>query len=132
MARTLPDGLRALRHRNFRLWLAADVVSISGWWMQVVAQNWLVLQLSGSATQLGWSVAAQSLPPLVLGLWAGTLVDRLPRRALLVVTQSVSAALALSLAVLAATGVAQVWMVDLLAVATGVVGLFNGPAVGAF
>src|SRR5947209_15507288 len=100
MARTLPDGLRALRHRNFRLWIAADVVSIAGWWMQVVAQNWLVLQLSHSPAQLGWSVAAQSMPALVLGLYAGTLVDRLPRRALLVVTQSASALLALALAAL--------------------------------
>lgn len=132
MARTLPDGLRALRHRNFRRWLAADVVSIAGWWMQVVAQNWLVLQISGSPAQLGWSVAAQSVPALVLGLWAGSLVDRLPRRSLLLVTQSLSALLAFALAALAASGGAQVWMVNVLAVATGLVGLVNGPAASAF
>ncbi|MDQ1680000.1 MAG: hypothetical protein QOI42_859 [Frankiaceae bacterium] len=132
MDRTLPDGLRALRHRNFRRWLAADVVSIAGWWMQIVAQNWLVLQISGSAAQLGWSVAAQSAPALVLGLWAGSLVDRLPRRSLLLVTQSLSAVLAFALAALAASGGAQVWMVNALAVATGIVGLVNGPAAGAF
>ncbi|MCU1677511.1 MAG: yfmI-like uncharacterized MFS-type transporter, partial [Frankiales bacterium] len=132
VAWTLPDGLRALRHRNFRWWLAADVVSIAGWWMQLVAQNWLVLQISHSPAQLGWSVAAQSLPALTCGLWAGALVDRLPRRAVLVATQSASAVLAFGLAALAASGGAQLWMVNAVAVATGVVGLFNGPAAAAF
>src|SRR5690242_7538112 len=80
-------SLRALRHRNFRWIASAGCLSVTGTWMQVVAQNWLVLRLTGHATAVGVVIALQALPSVALGLLAGSLADRLVKRRLLVATQ---------------------------------------------
>jgi MFS family permease len=110
---------RALRLYNYRLFFISQVVSMSGTWMQAVAQSWLVLQLTHSGVDLGITVGLQFGPVLVLGAWAGALADRVNKRKLLIVTQSVAAGLALVLGVLTATDVVTVWMIWVLAALTG-------------
>ena len=119
-----PRGLfsrtfRALHVYNYRLFFFSQVVSMSGTWMQGVAQAWLVLQLSGSSVDLGITVGLQFGPILVLGAWSGALADRVDKRKLLLATQSVAAVLALVLGVLTVTDVVTVWMIWLLAALTG-------------
>ena len=115
----LQRTFRSLRVYNYRLFFFSQVVSMSGTWMQSIAQNWLVLSLTGSALDLGIPVGLQFGPVLVFGAWGGALADRVDKRKLLMGTQSVAAALALALGVLAATGVVTVWMVWVLAGLTG-------------
>jgi MFS family permease len=110
---------RALRIRNYRLFFFGQLVSMSGTWMQSVAQNWLVLQLTGSGVDLGITVGLQFGPVLVLGAWAGALADRADKRKLLIVTQTAAAVLALILGVLTVTDVVAVWMIWVLAGVTG-------------
>ncbi|MFN8620433.1 MAG: MFS transporter [Chloroflexota bacterium] len=125
--RTLPTGLRAFRHRNFRLFYGGQAISLVGTWMQQVAQGWLVLQLTNDAFALGLVAAAQFLPVMFLGLFGGVAADAIPKRTGLIVTQSVSGLLALVLGVLVVTGHVQVWQVILLALALGVVNAFDMP-----
>ena len=115
----LQRTFRSLRNYNYRLYFIGQVVSMTGTWMQAVAQSWLVLQLSASSLDLGITVGLQFGPVLFLGAWAGVLADRVDKRRLLIVTQSVAAALALILGVLAATDVVTVWMIWVLAGLTG-------------
>src|SRR5688500_13668959 len=82
----LARTFEALRHRNFRLYLAGNAVSNSGTWMQKVAQAWLVLELTGSGTMLGLTAAAQQLPMLLIGPWGGLLSDRFDKRKILLWT----------------------------------------------
>ncbi|WP_208029542.1 MFS transporter [Rhabdothermincola sediminis] len=119
---------RALSARNYRLYIARQVVSVSGTWMQTVAQAWLVLRLTGSGVALGVTTALQFLPMLVLGPWAGVIADRSDKRRLLLATQSAAGSLALVLGVLTATGAVQLWMVFLLALGLGLVNAFDMPA----
>ena len=116
----LSRTFRSLRIHNYRLFFFSQVVSMSGTWMQGVAQSWLVLQLSGSSVDLGITVGLQFGPVLVLGAWAGALADRVDKRKLLLVTQAAAAVLALVLGLLTVTDVVTVWMVWLLAALTGV------------
>ncbi|MGZ6804153.1 MAG: MFS transporter, partial [Nocardioidaceae bacterium] len=103
---------RALSNRNYRLYLAGGVVSNVGTWMQRVAQDWLVLQLThNSGSALGLTTGLQFLPILLLSPYAGVLADRFPKRRLLQVTQVMMAIPALLLGVLAMTGMAQSWHV---------------------
>lgn len=124
--------LRPLRERNYRLWAAADIVSVCGTWMQVLALNWLVLKITGSAAAMGVSVLLQAVPGVLLAGWGGALADRLPCRAVLVGCQGVR--IALSLALLAAAGAetAVLPVVYAVTVASGVVGALEGPALGRF
>jgi MFS family permease len=119
---------RSLHEPNYRRFFTGHAVSVIGTWMQRVAQDWLVLTLTGSGVALGISAALQFGPVLVLGLWGGAVVDRLDRRRLIIATQSAQAVLAGTLAVLTLTGVAQLWMVYGLALALGVVTVFDSPA----
>ncbi|WP_141926284.1 MFS transporter [Haloactinospora alba] len=120
---------RSLAVRNFRLFAGGQVVSNTGTWMQRIAQDWLVLQLSGgSGIALGLTTALQLLPMLLLGLWGGTLVDRLGKRRLLFVTQASQSVLALALGVLATAGIANVWHVYVFAFALGIVTVVDNPA----
>lgn len=123
---------RALAHRNYRLFFFGQAVSVSGTWMQIVAQAWLVLKLTNSGAALGLIIAAQTLPVLIGGAWAGVIADRVDRRRLLVATQSAATLLALTLGVLTLTGVVQLWMVALLAAGLGCVNMFDIPARQAF
>jgi MFS family permease len=119
---------RSLHEPNFRRYFVGHAVSIAGTWAQRVAQDWLILTLTGSGVALGFSTVLQFGPVLLLGMWGGAVVDRLDRRRLLIVTQSVQAVLAAVLGTLALTGVVQLWMVYALALALGVVTVFDNPA----
>ncbi|MGB2938937.1 MAG: MFS transporter [Candidatus Dormiibacterota bacterium] len=123
---------RALTARNYRLFFFGQIVSVSGTWMQIVAQAWLVLKLSNSGAALGLVIAAQTLPVLIGGAWGGVIADRVDRRRLLVLTQSVAAVLALTLGVLTLTGTVQLWMVVLLAAGLGCVNMVDIPTRQAF
>jgi MFS family permease len=111
--------------------MAAGTVSVMGSWMQAAAQSWVVLRLTGSSAALGLSVSLQALPSLLLGLWGGVLADRLPRRRLLVVTQSAHASLAFLLAMLMATGHLSVGLLMVTALIAGLISATEGPASGA-
>lgn len=118
----------ALTIRNYRLWFIGQGISLSGTWMQTVAQALLVLQLTGSGTSLGLVTALQTLPVLVLGPWAGVIADRFPKRPVLYFTQSVSGILGLLLGLLVATGTVHIWMVYVIAVGLGVIKAIDVPA----
>ena len=120
--------LRSLSHRNYRLFLTGHSVSVIGTWMQRVAQDWLVLELTDDAVAVGTAAALQFLPMLVFGLWGGVLVDRWDRRRLLLATQTASGVLAAALAVVVLAGVVELWMVFALALALGFVTVLDNPA----
>ena len=122
----------SLQYRNYRLYLIGQGISLCGSWMQIIAQSWLVLRLSGSGTALGLAGGLQSLPMLVLSPWFGVLIDRLPKRRILYVTQTLSALLALALGILVQTGSVQLWMVYLFALALGMVNAVDYPTRQAF
>jgi MFS family permease len=118
----------SLRNRNFRLFVGGQVVSNTGTWMQRVAQDWLVLQLSGgSGTALGITTALQFLPLLLFSLWGGVLADRLPKRTVLVITQAVMGLQALVLGLLVVTHQAELWQVYVLAFLLGSVTALDNP-----
>ena len=123
----LPEGLRAFRHRNFRLFFSGQCVSLIGTWMQQVAQGWLVLQLTNDPLALGFVSVAQFLPVMILGLFGGIAADAMPKRTGLLITQSSQAVLALVLGLLVVTGHVQVWQVIVLAALLGVVNAFDMP-----
>ncbi|MEV5077372.1 MFS transporter [Streptomyces sp. NPDC056159] len=131
---TAPDTSRkssmfsSLRVRNYRLFFLGQVVSNTGTWMQRIAQDWLVLSLTGSSAAVGITTALQFLPMLLFGLYGGVLVDRLPKRPTLLVTQSAMAVTGLALAVLTLTGQVQVWHVYLAAFAVGLATVVDNPA----
>ncbi len=117
----------SLRHRNFRLYVGGQIVSLTGTWMQSVAQGWLMHRLTGSAFWLGLLGFAQFLPVMLLSLWAGAVIDRMDRRRLLVVTQGAFLVQAVVLAAVVTAGVARPWMVLALAGFFGVVNAFDMP-----
>ena len=128
LERATRDTFKSLRSRNYRLYFLGQVVSVSGTWMQGIAQAWLVLQLTGSGAILGLTTGLQFLPILLGGPLAGVLADRVDKRRLLIVTQSTAAGLALLLGTLTATGVIQLWMVMVLAFAFGCIVAIDAPA----
>jgi MFS family permease len=115
------------RHRNYRLFFAGQVVSVSGTWMQNVATAWLVLQLTGSPFAVGLLVLCQFLPFTLLSLAAGVVVDRLDARRLVIATQAVSMVMAGVLAALTFAGAIALWEIFLLASLRGVVLVFDAP-----
>ncbi|NEK85957.1 MFS transporter [Blastococcus saxobsidens] len=125
-------AFRSLRVPNYRIFFTGHAISVSGTWMQRVAQDWLVLELSDSALALGVATALQAVPTLLLGVWGGVLVDRLDRRRTIMGTQAASALLAAVLAVLTLTGTVELWMVFALALGLGLVTVLDGPARQAF
>lgn len=122
----------SLKVRNFRLYLIGQCLSQSGTWMQSIAQALLVLDLTRSGTDLGIIIALQSLPMLLVGPWGGVIADRYPKRLILYVTQTAFALQALMLGVLVAGGVAQVWMVGVLALVYGGIRVVDSPTRQAF
>lgn len=119
---------QALSLRNYRLYFLGQIISVSGTWMQGVAQSWLVLQLTGSGAALGAVLGTQFLPTLVLGPVGGMIADRLPKRRLLVLTNTFSGLLALTLGLLTLTGLVQLWMVFVLAFLLGLSNAVDNPA----
>ena len=124
--------LRSLAVPNYRRYFAGSAVSVIGTWMQRVAQDWLVLDLSHSAVALGIASALQFIPVLFAGPWGGAVVDRHSRRRLLIVTQSSAAVLAAVLAALTLSHSVALWMVYVLAFGLGVVTVFDTPGRQAF
>ncbi len=128
----LPRGLAAFKHRNYRLFYSGQLISVTGTWMQTLAQSWLVLTMTSSAFLLGLVSVFQFAPMLVLGLFAGAVADRVPKRTLLVTTQAISAILAGTLAVLTFTDTIQLWQIYLLGFLLGVNNSFDMPTRQAF
>lgn len=122
----------ALRHRNFRLFWFGQLISLIGTWMQTIGQAWLVLQLSHSASLLGLVGALQFLPVMLFALFGGVLADRLPKRRVLLFTQSSALAQAALLWVLVATGTVQLWHVMILALLLGLTNAADMPTRQAF
>jgi MFS family permease len=118
----------SLKIRNYRLFFLGQVVSNTGTWMQRIAQDWLVLSLTGSSAAVGITTALQFLPMLLFGLYGGVLVDRLPKRPTLLVTQASMAVTGLALAFLTLTGHVQVWHVYVAAFAVGLATVLDNPA----
>lgn len=124
---------RSLRVRNYRLFAAGQVVSLTGTWMQRIAQDWLVLELSdNSGTALGVVTALQFGPTLLFSLWGGVLADRYDKRTILLLTQGAMIALAAVLGLLDVSGAVQLWQVYLLAGMLGVASALDVPVRQAF
>ncbi|WP_231641255.1 MFS transporter [Saccharomonospora sp. NB11] len=123
--------LRAFSNRNYRLWALADLVSVTGTWMQVLGLNWVVMERTGSATSVGLSVALSTIPAMVCGPWAGALADRLSPRRIILTGEMLHVLIA---ALLAFTVWAELPLPVLfgLTAAAGLVGTFEGPALGRF
>ena len=120
---------RSLRIRNYRLYATGQIVSLTGTWAQRVAQDWLVLELSGdSGIALGIVTGLQFLPLLLFGLYGGVLADRYDKRRILVTAQAVMAVQALALGLVVAFGAAQLWHVYVLAAMLGVATAVEIPA----
>lgn len=115
-------------HRNFRLYFASHAVSFAGTWMQQIAAYWLVLELTGSPVAVGALALAQLLPVTVFGLAVGQVIDRVDVRRLLLFTESILSAAALTLAVLTLTGAIQLWQVYAIGVLQGLVLTLGNPA----
>jgi len=122
-----PSTLAALRHPNYRLWFFGQATSLTGTWMQSVAQGWLVYQLTGSRFALGVVSFAGTIPTLFLMLPAGAVADRVPRRQLLLMAQTAMMVFAFALAGLTAAGILRTWHVGLLAFGLGVANSFDAP-----
>jgi len=122
----------SLRHRNFRLFFVGQMISLVGTWMQRIAQSWLVLQLTNSPFLLGVIGTLQWLPVLCFSLLGGVVADRVSKRGLIVVTQTVQMLQAFVLGVLVLTGAARFWHVAVLAIALGFAAAFDMPARQAF
>src|SRR5665811_1794550 len=106
-------AFRSLREGNYRIFFTGHAISVVGTWMQRVGQDWLVLSLTNS--------------PVAFGLWGGTIADRMDKRKLVIGTQVAQAGLALTLGILAGTGLVQLWMVYLLAFFLGCVTVLDSP-----
>lgn len=122
----------AMFHRNFRLFWSGQCVSLVGTWMQNIGQSWLVLELTGSPLKLGFVSAMQWLPVMLFSFAAGPLVDRYPKRKILLVTQTVLMLLALILAALVWSGWVRYWHVLALALLLGCVNTVDNPTRQAF
>lgn len=118
----------ALHNRNYRKYFTAQVVSLIGSWMQLIALPWLVYDRTRSGTALGLIVAVESLPVLVLSPYGGLVVDRTDKRRLLMATQGVQGACALVLGALTVTGTVKIWTIVAIALVSGVASAFDSPA----
>lgn len=124
----LSTTFRSLTVRNYRLFATGQLVKLVGVWMMVVAQDWLVLEMTdNSATALGTITAAQFVPVLALTLYAGSLADRFDKRKLLIFSNGAWAVLAIAQAVLVATGVIELWMLLVFALLMGVAQAIETP-----
>jgi MFS family permease len=123
-----PSTFASLRHHNARLYFGGLIVSNVGSWLQLTALSWLVLTLTNDGFALGAVVAAQFLPMLLLGAWAGVVADRSNRRRMVFVTQALSAVQALVLGVLDLTGNVNVAWVFALSLVLGTINAFDNPA----
>ncbi len=128
----LPAPFRAFSHRNYMLWFVGQGISLVGTWMQTMAQQVLVYRLTGSAASLGIISFIGLIPLVPLSLWGGSIVDRFPRRLVILATQAMMLAQAFVLAGLTWSGKVQVWHVYLLAFVLGAANAVDMPARQAF
>jgi MFS family permease len=128
----LSNTFRALRHRNFRLFFAGQFISLTGTWMQSVAQSWLVYRLTGSVILLGMIGFASQIPVFLVAPFGGAVADRYNRRRILVITQCTAMVLAFVLALLTLTGTVQIWHLFVIATGFGVANAFDIPTRQAF
>jgi MFS family permease len=117
----------SLRVRNYRLWFVGQTISQSGSWMQSLAQGWLVLKLTGSAVDLGITVALQFAPVLVFGTIGGLVADRVNKRTALLITQSAFLLQSAALSALVFAGATRLWMVWILASFYGLINVVDNP-----
>ncbi len=122
----------ALTSRGYRIYLAGQSLANIGTWMQSIAQDWLMLDLTHSATAVGVTMALQFLPILVFGAHTGVVADRLPRRRILLTTQTLNAAAAGALAAITLAGAVRPAAVYAFAFVSGLIFAFDGPARQAF
>lgn len=122
----------SLRSRNYRLWFFGQMISLFGTWMQTTAQGFLVFQLTHSPVYLGYVAFASGLPTWLFMLYAGVVADRMPRRTLLLITQTSMMILAFILAGLSFLNLVQPWHIILLAFGLGAANAFDAPARQAF
>lgn len=126
------SGFRALQNRNYRLFWTAQLVSLSGSWMQTTAQAWLVLKLTGSPLSLGTVTMLQFLPITLLTLYGGVLADRLPKRTALFFTQGAAMLQAFVFGGLVAADAIQLWHIYVLAAIQGLINAIDNPTRQAF
>jgi MFS family permease len=122
------DTFASLANPNYRLYFFGQSISLVGTWMQTIAQSFLVLHLTGSGVDVGFVVALQTLPVLLLGPYAGVVADRVDKRRLMIVLQSLMGVQAAVFGVLTITHVISLWQICLLAVALGLNNTFENPA----
>ena len=130
--RKIPNTFRALRHRNFQLFFAGQFISLTGTWMQSVAQSWLVYRLTGSVLLLGLVAFASQLPVFLFAPFGGAAADRYDRRRILILTQTAAMITASVLAILTLTGAIEVWHLFILATCFGLANAFDIPTRQAF
>jgi MFS family permease len=128
----LPEGLRSLKHRDYRIFWFCQLISLTGTWMQSLAQSWLVLTMTNSPAALGLIGVCQFAPSLVLGIPAGVLIDRVPKRRLLLLTQAAFTMITGLLAVLVVTARVQLWHIYAAALALGIASAVDMPTRQAF
>ncbi len=124
----LASTFRALQYRNYRLFFFGQIISLSGTWMQSVAQSWLVYRLTGSVALLGLIGFAAQFPIFLLTAFGGAIADKYNRRSVLIVTQASAMTTAAILAFLTLAGLIEVWHLFVLAVITGIINAFDIPA----
>jgi MFS family permease len=124
----LRRSISSLSVPNYRRYFVGQVISVSGNWMQLVAQMWLIVKLTDSGVAVGLTAGLQFAPILLLGAWGGLIADRFPKRRVLMVTQPLMALPAIALWVLVTAGSVEPWMVYALVLVRGVVTAFDNPA----
>jgi len=128
----LKKAFSSFRHTNYRLFWFGQMVSVSGTWVQTIAQGWLVFELTNSAFLLGMINAIAALPIMLFSLLAGVIADRLNKKHILLVTQTLSMVLAFCLGMLVSLKIAQFWNIALVVGLLGLVNAFDVPARQAF
>ncbi|MBS1856936.1 MAG: MFS transporter, partial [Acidobacteria bacterium] len=124
----IPHTFRALRHRNFRLFISGQIISLVGTWMQNAAQSWLVYRLTHSELLMGTAWFCSQIAVFALGPLGGLVADRFSRKRVVILTQTASMLQAFALAALTLTGVVRVWHVLALSVLLGTINAFDMPA----
>lgn len=117
----------SLKIPNYRLYFGGQSISLAGTWMQMTAQAWLVLTLTHSSTDLGFVVALQTLPVLLLAPYGGVIADRIDKRKLMIALQTAMGLQALALGLLTVLGVVHLWEICCLAVILGLNNAFETP-----
>ena len=128
----LQQTFAALKYHNYRLWFSGQLVSLFGTWMQTTAQGYLVFQLTNSPAYLGYVGFAAGVPAWLFTLYGGVIADRMPRRTLMLITQTAMMLLAFVLAALVFAKLVQPWHIVVLAFLLGIANAFDGPARLAF